>query len=162
MPRIRSAVLAVICVTALAATPSASARDCKAPPGTAAIDQYCETIPTASGDRGSGTGANQARVPIPGPTREQLSRSEEGQALVGLIDADGRVRPRQNGTSRSRPAGGSEFAPTPPAANPFSAVLAAIESGDTAGSGFVLVLLLVTVLMAGVAWHRARRRSETD
>src|SRR4051812_32756573 len=63
--------LALCCVlTAVTAAPAAAQR-CEAPPGTAAVDQYCETIPSASGPRGTDTGA-AARQPVPAETLRKL------------------------------------------------------------------------------------------
>lgn len=159
MPKLRWTAAAACLLLALVA-PTAAARDCKAPPGTAAIDQYCETIPTASGDRGSGTGATQARAPIPAGTRKELAETEDGRALAAIIGAD--MRDRNSPGRGSEPAAGAGGADSPelvPGANPFTAVLAAIESGSPTGSGFFVALLLATILMAGLGWHRLRRRA---
>ena len=48
---------ALTAVLLASATPAHAAPvNCQAPPGTSAIDQYCETVPGAGGDQGTGRG----------------------------------------------------------------------------------------------------------
>jgi hypothetical protein len=144
----------------LVAAAPAAAQTCQAPPGTSAVDEYCETIPEADGDRGAG---DPREAEVPAETVRSLERSgEEGQALNRLLGRDG--APARDAGERADPntrpsAGPSLTTPTEPSANPLAAVRSAIEPGSTLGSGFVLVLLGVTILMAGLGWFGYRRKA---
>jgi hypothetical protein len=76
--------VAVLCLTL--AEPALAQRDCKPLPGRSGLDQYCESLPGATGDRGRGAGGDSGRDVSPS-TRQRLERSgAEGRALLGLID----------------------------------------------------------------------------
>jgi hypothetical protein len=131
----------------------AAAIECKAPPGTAAVDEYCESIPAATGDRGHGTqGAPPWR--LPGRTMRQLQAAgRDGEALGRFLgEQPGGGRP-----GRDRPVDGSE--PSTPSSNPLASVRAALSGTDTIGAAFPGVLLAITLMMSAVAWSRVRRRS---
>jgi len=108
---IRSRLCLLLAGAALLTLPSAaSAQTCQAPPGTAAIDQYCESIPGATGDRGTpgpgggrgGTGAPGGRpgTPAGGPAGAPLSPSARealreagpaGQGVLALVESERRA-----------------------------------------------------------------------
>jgi hypothetical protein len=74
--------VALLCV--MLAEPAFAQRDCQAPPGRSGLDQYCESVPGATGDSGPGAGGDTGRDLSPS-TRQRLERSgAEGQALLGL------------------------------------------------------------------------------
>ena len=145
----------LVLVFALALLPAATAsaqRTCVAPPGTAAIDQYCEVVPDAGGDRGS----NDPRPPatLPQETADRLAGSGQGQALLRQLGQDP-AKPK--GAKRAR----TEAAPAPdaPSSNPLDAVSSALSSGPTVSSGFVVALLAVTLLVLSWGWIAYRRRT---
>src|SRR3954447_26661585 len=81
--RLKTSLVLVALAAALSAAP-ASAQSCKAPPGMSAIDQYCEAIPSAGGDRGN-TDTDRGGLPIPAATKRALERrGADGQAIVAL------------------------------------------------------------------------------
>jgi hypothetical protein len=160
-PMRRFAVL--MCALAFLALPAgASARECKAPPGTAAVDQYCETIPSAGGEAGSGTPESRTAVGVPGETARELQESPEGRALLQLVDEEARGK-GGNGASRERDEAQSDIgglsASSEPSDNPLNAIRAAVESGDTVGTGFIVLLLAVTLIISALGWARYRRNS---
>ena len=76
--------VALLCL--VLAEPAVAQRDCKPLPGRSGLDQYCESVPGATGDRGPGAGGGSGRDVSPS-TRQRLERSgAEGRALLGLID----------------------------------------------------------------------------
>ena len=155
--------LLLIALTAilLAAAPAA-AQQCNAPPGTAAVDQYCENVPSASGNGGGGSDGSSGAT-APRSTVRALDRSgESGKELNRFLGEDvasarGRTGTKQGSKDSSdrkpstrEPAG---TAPTQPSSNPLGAVQSAVNSGTTVGSGFIWAL---------VAPHAAHRRDRLD
>jgi hypothetical protein len=160
-------------LTAFMAAPAA-AQQCAAPPGTAAVEQYCETIPSASGPRGGDTGAAAPR-PVPSNTQRELEASgtpgrELNEVLRGAATPapataiatprpgtrkrDKRAAPRATPTAQAP-------APTPASAgNPLSAVRYAVTGADTVGGGFPWVLLLIAAIVGGAGWLRRTRRHD--
>src|SRR3954454_25086600 len=128
---------------------TAAAQSCKAPPGTAAIDEYCETVPSAKGDRG--TADPSETVPISKQTAQALARSSEGSALLRQLGHDAQ-KPSGNKKSSASKGKAGASAPAAPSNNPLDAVGAAVSSGPTLGGGFIIALLVVTLLMAGWGW----------
>src|SRR3954452_20521267 len=81
--RLKTSLVLVALGASLTAGP-AHAQSCKAPPGMSAIDEYCEAIPAAGGDRGS-TDPDRGGVPIPQAIRRALQRrGADGQAILAL------------------------------------------------------------------------------
>jgi hypothetical protein len=155
--------LATVAVLAAFAPGSAWAQECVAPPGTAAIDQYCETVPTTTGDRG-GAGA----VGGPGVSAAQLKALQAGtpeeQALARELNT------RKRGTSGSKGRSGSTTAgertgssagrEEEVSSSPLSAIRSAVDSGATVDAAFGWALLLMTVAATGAWWvGRTRRES---
>jgi len=153
-------------VVGLLAMPAgASAQSCEAPPGTGAVDQYCETIPRADGDEGaSNPGSTRSRDPLPASTRRALrSGGSEAQALGELLE--GPPGERRRGDAGRRGAedgrGGAGLSPTTeePSSDPFSALTASLgQGGETVGGAFVWILVALALLMLSLAWLRFRRR----
>src|SRR3954452_23860395 len=109
--RSRSAFRLTLAVVALAAgvlvgplPAQAAPANCQAPPGTSGIDQYCETVPAASGDQGtrggggsSGghSGGQSGRVggSVSRQTAAALRNSGTvGQAVLGLSTGSSSTR----------------------------------------------------------------------
>ena len=142
----------------------AQAQQCVAPPGTGAIDEYCETVPTASGDRGSGD-PQRAGVPLPGRTVAELERSQDGQALNRVLKQDPASRAERRAKGEELPAApaprSGQPVPREPESNPFSAVQEAIAGGPSTGPLLGLTLFLITLVMLGGAWLAYRRRPQS-
>lgn len=164
----RTAGLTFLLLLALAAPASAGTSNCVAPPGTAAIEEYCETIPSANGNGGGGAHAQQ---PVDRSTTRALrAQGADGKALVTLLASDGSAqagaasgsstKPRA-GTHRQHTAGrvkSASAAQDEPSQNPLRAVTSAVESGPTLGGGLIWALLGITALMVAAGWLRLRGR----
>jgi cobalamin biosynthesis Mg chelatase CobN len=170
--------VALLCL--MLTEPAIGQRDCDAPPGRSGLDQYCETVPGATGDRSAGAGGGSGRNVSPS-TRKRLERSGAvGQALLGLVggasvreeesagDGDGGERSsreksaadgdRGGKSSRGSSGSGNEKAADEPSNGVLSAVRSAADSGASAGPVFIWVLVAVAVALAGIAWIRYRIR----
>ena len=145
--------VALIAALVLLPAATATAQTCVAPPGTAAIDQYCETVPAAGGDRGS-TDAGP-RVAIPQQTADQLARSNEGGTLLRNLGNDPK---KPWGATKQRAGSDESEAPVAPSNNPLDAVGSALSSGPTLDGWFIAALLAVTLLMVSWGWIAYRRR----
>jgi len=158
--------LCALIATLVAAAPAAAQR-CNAPPGTAAVDQYCENVPSASGDDGSGSNGSSGAT-APRSTVRALDRSgKSGKELNLFLGEDvASAGARTDAKQRSKNSSGRKATtpepagttPKQPSSNPLAAVQSAVNSGTTVGSGFIWILVLLTVLIAGIAWMRYRRR----
>ena len=147
-------VLSVLVALALVALPSAaSAQATTAPPGNSAIDEYLETVPSATGNQRPGTpgtgGKNDSVLTKAERTKlEQLG--PDGKALADAIDATAppAAKPGQK-LDESAGAGRS----------PIGAVLEAVTgTGSGGGMGIFLPLILLASLL-GVIALALRRRS---
>jgi hypothetical protein len=181
--------LACACLLLLglpASSASAARAICQAPPGRSGIDEYCEVLPGATGNRGPGGNERSGGPGLSPRTQRELSRAgKPGRVLLelsrgaGLSPRAGSERGQQQrsggqgragrrshsqpaGGGRSQPAGSGRAAPTAPDSNPLSAVRSAVQSGDSAGLGFIWALLVLVVLFAGVAWLRYRSRERPE
>jgi hypothetical protein len=171
MQTMRSIVLSTLLLLALAAPATAAGpTDCVAPPGTAAIEEYCETVPSATGDKGGGIRSAQ---PLDRSTRSELrSQGADGQALAGLLRSDGSAATSGSGggsvTSKGSKGsgsagtsrGGAGATQDEPSGNPLHAVTSAVEAGPTLGGGFAWALLGITALMIAAGWMRLRARRD--
>ncbi|MDA0185485.1 hypothetical protein OJ997_34580 [Solirubrobacter phytolaccae] len=159
----------------------AAAQDCEAPPGTAAIEQYCESVPDATGNRatrkGDTRGETRSKDPQPQvdePTlREIEDAGAQGEQLGRVLrggDAPQRKQEKQAETreakvEKPKPTRTDTAAQRTPvdtpvpvqAGSPLSAVGAAVSGGDTVGGAFPLVLLTIAVLIGGAGWIRRGR-----
>jgi hypothetical protein len=175
--------VALFCL--MLAEPAFGQRDCQAPPGRSGLDQYCETLPGATGDRGAGAGGSGRDV-SPGTERKLENSGATGDALLGLLGSGprGGSGPGGGGGSASsgsaggdggsskgarsslgarsskggRPDGGSDKAADAPSNNVLSAIRSSADAGATSGPGFIWVLVIVTLVIVGVAWIRYRAR----
>jgi hypothetical protein len=165
-----SKVLMLALTAIMVAAGPAAAQQCKAPPGTAAVDQYCENVPSASGNGGGGSnsssGATTPRSTVRALDRSGKSGKELNQFLgEDIASARGRSGTKQDsqGSSARKPAtrGQAGTAPGQPSSNPLAAVQSAVNSGTTVGNSFIWALVLLALLIGGVAWTRYRRRSSS-
>jgi len=166
MPRLSCLLLASVITVILVGPGVAVAQDCKAPPGTAAIDQYCETVPSGSGGSGAKSGKPASPTSLSRRTSKALARAgSDGATLAQAIGAeDARQPARDKSSGGRRSAGtGSKLPITRDTEDSASsgqvgAVRAAVGSRGI-GDSFGWVLLAATLLTVGIAWMRYRRRS---
>jgi hypothetical protein len=155
----------------------AAPTNCQAPPGTSGIDQYCETVPSASGDqgtRGGGRGqSGSSDSSVSQRTAAALRRSgASGKAILGLSSGSGlgsnsgtsggngpKGRTGAGSRGRAAAAGSQSTAPAGRSDNPLEAIRSAVTSGGSAGPGFVWILVILGAIMAGLGWLRYRRSS---
>lgn len=146
-----------VAVLLVSAGSAGAAPRCDAPPGTSGIDQYCETLPGAKGDRELGAGHRVGRSLDRGTSRALKRAGRDGRGVLAL-PSSGRGG-RGDGAPGSQP--GKKEAGKEPSGSPIAALGSAIDSGTTAGHGFVWLLLASGAGMAGIAWIRYRRGSST-
>lgn len=151
----------LIPLLALLALPApAVAQDCVAPPGTAAIDEYCETIPEATGDRGSPLPPRR----VPPATLESLRElGTDGAKLADQLDRKVLAQRDDRRTELDGPAlttrgGGPAAAEDEPGSNPLDAVRSAVGTGARIEDELGWAIALVTLLIAGSWWVGIRRR----
>jgi hypothetical protein len=146
---------------ALLASPAA-AQSCKAPPGMSAIDQYCEAIPGAAGDRGN-TDPDRGGLPIPAATQRALERrGPDGRAIIGLSAASAKQGAGKSAvTPVVAPSGGPDRPAEAPAANPISALASGVTGGETAGPLLGTLMLFFALVFFSTAWLRYRRRAQS-
>src|SRR4051794_40421262 len=156
------------CVLLLLATIPAAAQAkqrCQAPPGRSGIDQYCETIPGAGGDEGSGSrqgtgsGGGSSGSTLSRGTRSQLRNAgDAGAGVLGLVDGDNSTKQKKKPASSSK-GGGDRSSSDSVSSNPLSAVRSGVESGSSAGPWFLWALLAIAAVFLALAWLRYRRRA---
>ena len=136
----------------------AHAQRCEAPPGTAAVDQYCEMIPE---ERGTTPSARYAGSGTPGSAPETpLGRRLAAQGFSGVALATFVERTRPEGAVRGETAEESASLEAPPD-GPVAAVRSSVAAGPVTGTAFLLALLAIAVLVAGL-WALDRRRPRDD
>jgi hypothetical protein len=161
-----------VLLCAAAAAPAQAARDtsCQAPPGRAGIEQYCETLPGPTGDSGPRDKGRSRAGAVPRGARRSLARSgTAGRDLLELADsgsdelpgtANGSSRGGKSDRSTRNAADAAGGAPDSTSFNPLSAVRSGVESGTSAGPGFVWLLVGIVLFFAGLGWVRYRRRGQ--
>ena len=166
----RRSFVILLAVIALPASP-AVAQECVAPPGTAAVEEYCETVPSAGGGRGtngsggsgSGTTPLAPPVPVPADTVEELSGSgEDGEQLAGALGGGDDGKKPGNGSDPLAGGGSGEAnaeVPGTPDGSPLYAITRSVSEGATTGAAFGAALLFLTLAMAAWGWLGYRRRT---
>jgi hypothetical protein len=157
--------LALFVMLALAASPAAASQGCNAPTGTAAIDQYCETFPTAAGSRDATAPSSTPLAAIlPKAAARRLRKAGvPGQVILALPAAamageSPSVRARAQSAARDprldalRPGSGLKLA---------TIASGASQVGGYVDKGFAWTLVLTLVGIAGVsAWGTLRGWSD--
>ncbi len=146
---------------------------CQAPPGTSAIDQYCEALPSP----GAGGSGHKHSKPVSNSTTKQLEKQgSTGQAVLNLADSSGDAtaapapKPKKHHRHHRRhattPSPATPSTPRPvsgslpaPSSNPLSAVGSAIGTGSSTGAVLLWILVALAVLMGGTAFIGHRRRA---
>jgi LPXTG-motif cell wall-anchored protein len=162
--------LLVAAVLAIVVAPSASAQSrCVAPPGSSAVDEYCEVVPDGTGGSGNGGGGSS----IPDKAATQLQKAgPAGQAVLsfsGEPDAGKQTPSDKSGGGKD---GGSSASSVKPqlqdtdagakSNNVIEAAAASASDSTRVGSGFIWVLLAGIALMGGWGWIAFRRRNSGD
>ena len=152
--------LAVLSALALSWPTDALAQRCVAPPGTSAIEQYCETVPGPGGDRGTAAPQARGRELPPGVVSQLKRAGQDGAALLEATGASGDpVGAGGSARESSRP-DKQDDAPAPGATSdggsPLSALEAAADSGPSTGALFLWVLAGLAALLTAGAWIRSR------
>lgn len=146
-------------LAALVLAAPASAQNCIAPPGTGAVDEYCENVPDARGDeggKGSGSSGSGGQV-LPSTLAALAASGTDGEALVRALGEDPNAgQPPKSG--RRDELQGPATRPSAPSSNPLDAVTQAVAQGATIDTGFVLAGLALLLAMLAWAWIAYRRR----
>ncbi|MCA1690470.1 MAG: hypothetical protein LC720_08620 [Actinobacteria bacterium] len=159
---LRSLVLAGLLLLAALALGAPARAASIAPPGNSAVNQYFETVPTASGNQppsvSTGLGSHGPAV-SPATQRALAAQGADGLAAAAVATAGAPpVRTPATSSPRSSTAGGSPVGvgPTAVAAPPPVSSSAAGSGGISPVLPIVLVALLVGALAIGLARRRRR------
>jgi hypothetical protein len=155
------------CALALVLPAAAGAQETNAPPGNSAIDEYLETVPSASGNRpaagGGGDRSAEDRGQLPAVVAGALrGRGADGRAVADLVRSSQATR---RGAPRDEIAGPKPTGPVaePRGDSPLSSVARAVGGdGDGGGMGAALPAILLgslAALAAVVVVRLTRRRS---
>jgi hypothetical protein len=154
-------------VLAFPAAARAQQGETNAPPGNSAIDEYVETVPSASGNRPA-RNRDSAPAPLPADERTALEQQgPDGALLADLIDSTSPT-PRTMPPAETR-TGDAAPAPAPaPSATPLrerdtpspleSTFVAAAFPNDGGGLGWFFPFFLGASLAGAVALTVLRRR----
>jgi hypothetical protein len=143
------------------APPALADQGCEAPPGTAAVDQYCDNLPAAGGTTDPGQrGLRRLAHVLPKPAVQRLQHSGVvGEALLALpvdVPVGGHLPTATAHRTRFEP--GSAALQPGPAASTHSVLAsvgpAASEFGG--GLGWALVATLFSLAMLSL-WGALRR-----
>jgi hypothetical protein len=154
-----------ICLAALAlvALPSVAAAKCTPIPGRSALDQYCESVPGAGGDKptpGSGQRGGGSSLP-PGQRRRLSAAGPDGRALLRLLENSGvptsanSYRSHGNGSGNEK-GGGADSPEADSTNNPLRAVKNAASTGPSAGPVYLWILIAIALFAAALGWLRYR------
>jgi hypothetical protein len=156
----RSTVIWVASVSVALFPSSAAAQRCSGE-DVAAIDQYCELVPSVSGTTPPGSSSRTLRRMLPRSQRAVLERAgPSGHALLALAPG----APMRQGTGRVRLLPGAVEALSGRLAEPrmsvdasLRAIRSAASDDQGVGSGFRWILLLSTLGLVGTKWMRRTR-----
>jgi hypothetical protein len=148
------------------AEPAFAKSGCTPIPGRSALDQYCESIPGASGPESPTSGRHHKRSHLPGHTRSSLRHhGSAGAGVLSLVDGAGAAGAPTGAASghgarhgRAAKDAAADATGDEPSNNPLAALASGVGSGSSAGPAFVWLLLLLAAALAAVAWLRYRRR----
>ncbi len=153
----------------------AQAQNCEAPPGSAAVDQYCEAIPEGGGSQ-SGNDFQRERATsgaaatpsgdspgLPAGTATALeSAGQDGEAVAKLAAGGaGRTTASEDAAEPAGEVAGATASSDDVSSSPLKAVSASVQNGPVAGSLLIWALLGSTIAVLALGWIRYRR-SGTD
>jgi hypothetical protein len=157
MPRLLAALVALALIASPAAA-SAQTQKTNAPPGNSAIDEYLETVPSASGNArprppAANGGSSSA---LSAAERARLAKlGPDGRTLAAAIDA---TSPAPSKRADSGTTGGSVAAGE--GRSPISQVLDVAVGRDSGGGmGVLLPAILLASLLGFITLAVMRRRS---
>jgi len=152
--------------------PTAHAQRCQAPPGLSALEQYCETIPSARGDSGPGD-ADPGSPPLlrPSVRRALAHGGADARQLLTFLDKYGALPP--DGLGRGRPPSSDTRSSGEPGAaadrtaanhGVLGAIKSSVEAGPTMGGllPWLLLALASLALVAGLLRARMRRSGRPE
>jgi hypothetical protein len=151
--------LPILLLVLLAPASQARAQDCIAPPGTAAVDEYCETVPEATGERGSPA---PPRNVSPSTLAALRAQGEDGARLADQLDRAVLAKDPNRRRDRDAPVAKGDVASrmdsSEPGSNPLDAIREAVGTGARVEAGLGWALALITLALGGVWWLGTRRR----
>ncbi len=181
--RLRPVIALLASLLAAIAAPTAHAQSCEAPPGSAAVEQYCEAIPEgdgsqsgndfqreSSGSAGSGASSNgPSDGGSPGLSDEAAQALQNGGADGAAVSNLARASRGGEGSSGSSAGAATEAGEVAGTAaqsgeasgSPLRAVSASVENGPVAGSLMIWALLGATLVVLALGWTRFRRTDTT-
>ena len=168
MPPVRRRRLVFLATLAalMCAPASVGAQKCVARPGTAALDQYCETVPTGKGPAPARREEGRLGSALPAQSVDKLERhGKDGEAVLALPtggaprppsgSAPSGTQPLASTSPVGSPGAETDAPPDAPSSNPVSAAFTALGGVGALGWGLLLALVAVAVA-AGAAAFAAR------
>jgi hypothetical protein len=143
---------ALIATLVLTLAPAAQADRVSAPPGNSGVDQYFETVPTATGNRPPGEAGKSGNPLVSARTQRQLARLGPNGRTAAALAQRTAPTPSRTPVARSATGGGGSS---------LAAILHAIGGGDSGGMGLLLPAILIAsaVGAGGIAILRRRQRA---
>jgi len=133
---------------------AAVAQETNAPPGNSAIDEYLETVPSASGNTvprpPAAGGGDSTLTPAQRARLERLG--EDGRTLANVVEATSPRKPKEQ-----TPLAGDAGVPDATGRSPLGEVLSV--AGGEGGMGVFLPAILLGSLLTAIALVVLRRRS---
>lgn len=148
----------------------AQAQNCEAPPGSAAVDQYCEAIPEGGGSQSgndfqreratSGSGATEGdATAVPAGTATELKAAgQDGEAIAKLAAGSTTGTSSGGSADASGDVAGATASSEHVSGSPLKAVSASVQNGPVAGSLLIWALLGSTFAVLALGWIRYRSR----
>jgi hypothetical protein len=172
MPRLLSALVALMLLAVPAGAGAVQTPQTNAPAGNSAIDEYLETVPSVTGSNGPRPPSSEGGSATGALTTAQRKRLEQagpaGRQLASVVDATAPVAEAATAATAPARAGTKphERTPAPPTAqgrSPVAEVLNAATGqsggGDGGGMGVLLPAILLGSLLGVIALVAIRRRS---
>lgn len=158
----RRSVTLLAVLLCLGTAPAALAQTQKvAPPGNSAIDEYVESVPSASGNHPTKPGGGQPAGLSKSSTAALSKLGKDGKAVEQLVAGTGGAvtKPSQGAKATKTPAGPTIVADSgrSPLAATAHAVLTSSHS-DGGGMGILLPAILGAAVLAAIAAVVLRRR----
>lgn len=155
--------LLLLCALAVLALPAPAPAQSTAPPGNAGIDEYVETVPSATGNRATRDGNKGGGALTPAQRKALEALGEDGRVLAETVEATAPAKSRTtSGGGRDADPGASAPATVPPRASggsPVEAVVEAASGGASGGMGLLLPIILGATAALAVAVAVGRRRA---
>ncbi len=173
MMRLRLVIALAAALVPSIAAPAAQAQGCEAPPGSAAVEQYCEAIPQGDGSQSGNNFQREASESTPGgggtngqsggnpalsaeAARELQSSGADGEAVAELARASG-GGPTGASDEEAGEVAGTVAQSEAASGSPLKAVSASVENGPVAGPLMIWALLGATLIVLALGWMRFRR-----